>query len=63
MLAFFFLLPTCFASLQVLCHGLYGFDSVGISLLPRYQYAYWRAVLEILKEHLEAEVIVTAVPA
>jgi triacylglycerol lipase len=47
----------------VLCHGLFGFDTFGIGLLPQYQIHYWHAVLDILKKRIGAEVLVTAVPA
>jgi triacylglycerol lipase len=48
---------------QVLCHGLFGFDTLGIGLLPSYQIHYWHAVLDILKKRIGADVIVTAVPS
>lgn len=48
--------------LQVLAHGLFGFDTFGLPYLPRFQYAYWHDVLKILKDVIGAEVIVTNVP-
>ncbi|KAG8955835.1 hypothetical protein FRC04_006281 [Tulasnella sp. 424] len=44
----------------VLCHGLYGFDVIGPASFQR---QYWSEVLEILRDKIKADVIVTSVPA
>ncbi|KAG8918492.1 hypothetical protein FRC00_012431, partial [Tulasnella sp. 408] len=44
----------------VLCHGLYGFDVIGPASFQR---QYWSEVLEILRDRIKADVIVTSVPA
>ncbi|TRM62145.1 Alpha/Beta hydrolase protein [Schizophyllum amplum] len=46
----------------VLCHGLYGFDTRGPNAFPSMRMHYWANVLQILREKLGAEVVVTAVP-
>ncbi|KAJ3771310.1 alpha beta-hydrolase [Lentinula raphanica] len=46
----------------VLCHGLYGFDTRGPSSFPSLQIRYWSNVLNVLRDKMKAEVIVTAVP-
>ncbi|KAH7872298.1 alpha beta-hydrolase [Lentinula edodes] len=46
----------------VLCHGLYGFDTRGPSSFPSLQFHYWSNVLNILRDKIKADVIVTAVP-
>ncbi|KIP03084.1 hypothetical protein PHLGIDRAFT_95195, partial [Phlebiopsis gigantea 11061_1 CR5-6] len=46
-----------------LCHGLYGFDVRGPEFLPMLRHHYWSNVLNILREKIGAEVIVTSVPA
>ncbi|KAF9068575.1 hypothetical protein BDP27DRAFT_1326951 [Rhodocollybia butyracea] len=46
----------------VLCHGLYGFDTRGPSSFPGLQVHYWSNVLNVLRDKMKAEVIVTAVP-
>ncbi|KIK69941.1 hypothetical protein GYMLUDRAFT_34343 [Collybiopsis luxurians FD-317 M1] len=46
----------------VLCHGLYGFDTRGPSSFPSLQVHYWSNVLNVLRDKIKAEVIVTAVP-
>ncbi|TFK48770.1 alpha/beta-hydrolase [Heliocybe sulcata] len=46
-----------------LCHGLYGFDVRGPSSFPSLQMHYWSNVLQILKNKVGAEVIVTSVPS
>ncbi|KAG9019912.1 hypothetical protein FRB90_000043 [Tulasnella sp. 427] len=43
----------------VLCHGLYGFDVMGPASFQRH---YWSEVLEILRDKIKADVIVTGVP-
>ncbi|EKM49783.1 uncharacterized protein PHACADRAFT_265467 [Phanerochaete carnosa HHB-10118-sp] len=46
-----------------LCHGLYGFDVRGPSSFPILRQEYWSNVLNVLRQRIGAEVIVTAVPA
>ncbi|GBE85094.1 Alpha/Beta hydrolase protein [Sparassis latifolia] len=46
-----------------LCHGLYGFDVRGPSAFPILQMHYWTNVLNILRQKVGAEVIVTSVPS
>ncbi|KAG5636088.1 hypothetical protein H0H81_009136 [Sphagnurus paluster] len=46
----------------VLCHGLYGFDSRGPLKFPSMRMHYWSNVLNILRDTVGAEVIVTSVP-
>ncbi|KAG6887327.1 hypothetical protein C0995_016146 [Termitomyces sp. Mi166 len=46
----------------VLCHGLYGFDSRGPLKFPSMRMHYWSNVLNVLRDTLKAEVIVTSVP-
>ncbi|KAH9950676.1 alpha/beta-hydrolase [Amylocystis lapponica] len=46
-----------------LCHGLYGFDVRGPSAFPLLQTHYWSNVLNILRQKVGAEVIVTSVPS
>ncbi|KAF5380755.1 hypothetical protein D9757_007161 [Collybiopsis confluens] len=46
----------------VLCHGLYGFDTRGPSSFPSLQIHYWANALNVLRDKMKAEVIVTAVP-
>ncbi|KAG8893210.1 hypothetical protein FRC01_013724, partial [Tulasnella sp. 417] len=43
----------------VLCHGLYGFDVMGPASFQR---QYWSEVLEVLRNKIKADVIVTSVP-
>ncbi|RDB19050.1 Lipase 2 [Hypsizygus marmoreus] len=46
----------------VLCHGLYGFNSRGPQKFPSMRMHYWSNVLNILRNTVRAEVIVTSVP-
>ncbi|KAK7042343.1 ubiquitin-related modifier 1 [Favolaschia claudopus] len=46
----------------VLSHGLYGFDTRGPTSFPSMRMHYWSNVLNILRKHLRAEVIITSVP-
>lgn len=46
----------------VLCHGLYGFDSRGPLKFPSMRMHYWSNVLNILRNTVRAEVMVTSVP-
>ncbi|KAJ7507303.1 Alpha/Beta hydrolase protein [Mycena galericulata] len=46
----------------VLSHGLYGFDSRGPSSFPSMRMHYWSNVLNILRDKVGAEVIITSVP-
>ncbi|KAF8895207.1 Alpha/Beta hydrolase protein [Infundibulicybe gibba] len=46
----------------VLCHGLYGFDSRGPASFPSMRMHYWTNVLNVLRDKIGAEVIVTSVP-
>ncbi|KAF7422796.1 hypothetical protein PC9H_010955 [Pleurotus ostreatus] len=46
----------------VLCHGLYGFDVRGPSSFPSLRVHYWSNVLNILRDKVGADVIVTSVP-
>ncbi|KAJ7031615.1 Alpha/Beta hydrolase protein [Mycena alexandri] len=46
----------------VLSHGLYGFDSRGPSSFPSMRMHYWSNVLNILRDKIGAEVIITSVP-
>ncbi|KAJ7757049.1 Alpha/Beta hydrolase protein [Mycena metata] len=46
----------------VLSHGLYGFDSRGPSSFPSMRMHYWSNVLNILRDKIGAEVIITGVP-
>ncbi|KAJ6610459.1 Alpha/Beta hydrolase protein [Mycena sp. CBHHK59/15] len=46
----------------VLSHGLYGFDSRGPISFPSMRMHYWSNVLNILRDKVGAEVIVTSVP-
>ncbi|KAG6853811.1 hypothetical protein C0991_001057 [Blastosporella zonata] len=46
----------------VLCHGLYGFDSRGPLKFPSMRMHYWSNVLNVLRNTVGAEVIVTSVP-
>ncbi|KAF8073499.1 Alpha/Beta hydrolase protein [Lyophyllum atratum] len=46
----------------VLCHGLYGFDSRGPLKFPSMRMHYWSNVLNVLRDTVRAEVIVTSVP-
>ncbi|GJE92665.1 hypothetical protein PsYK624_088200 [Phanerochaete sordida] len=46
-----------------LCHGLYGFDVRRPIAFPLLRQEYWMNVLNILRQKVGAEVIVTAVPA
>ncbi|KAJ7177960.1 Alpha/Beta hydrolase protein [Mycena filopes] len=46
----------------VLTHGLYGFDSRGPSSFPSMRMHYWSNVLNILRDKVGAEVIITSVP-
>ena len=44
-------------------HGLYGFDTMGLPILPRFQMQYWYAVLRILRDKIGTDVFVTSVPS
>ncbi|KAJ6481729.1 Alpha/Beta hydrolase protein [Mycena sanguinolenta] len=46
----------------VLSHGLYGFDSRGPTSFPSLRMHYWMNVLNILRNKVQAEVIITSVP-
>ncbi|KAF7341981.1 Ubiquitin-related modifier 1 [Mycena venus] len=46
----------------VLSHGLYGFDTRGPSTFPSMRMHYWSNVLNILRNKVRAEVIITSVP-
>ncbi|KAF8208344.1 Alpha/Beta hydrolase protein [Mycena galopus ATCC 62051] len=46
----------------VLTHGLYGFDTRGPSSFPSMRMHYWSNVLNILRDKVRAEVIITSVP-
>ncbi|CCL99459.1 uncharacterized protein FIBRA_01477 [Fibroporia radiculosa] len=46
-----------------LCHGLYGFDVRGPAAFPILQQHYWSNVLNILRQKVGAEVLVTSVPS
>ncbi|KAJ7093983.1 hypothetical protein B0H15DRAFT_831481 [Mycena belliarum] len=46
----------------VLSHGLYGFDSRGPISFPSMRMHYWSNVLNILRDIVRAEVIITSVP-
>ncbi|KAJ7099704.1 Alpha/Beta hydrolase protein [Mycena epipterygia] len=46
----------------VLSHGLYGFDSRGPSSFPSMRMHYWSNVLNVLRDKVGAEVIITSVP-
>ncbi|KAJ7777872.1 Alpha/Beta hydrolase protein [Mycena maculata] len=46
----------------VLSHGLYGFESRGPSSFPSMRMHYWSNVLNILRDKVGAEVIITSVP-
>ncbi|KAF4576964.1 hypothetical protein EYR36_004948 [Pleurotus pulmonarius] len=46
----------------VLCHGLYGFDVRGPSSFPSLRVHYWSNVLNVLRDKVGADVIVTSVP-
>ncbi|KAJ3559374.1 hypothetical protein NP233_g11279 [Leucocoprinus birnbaumii] len=60
--------PTLFEPLRkprfpiVLCHGLYGFDTRGPASFPSLRVHYWSNILNILRDKVGAEVIVTSVP-
>jgi hypothetical protein len=47
----------------VLCHGLYGFDVRGPTSFPSLQLHYWSSVLDVLRDKVGAEVIITGVSA
>ncbi|KAG8813425.1 hypothetical protein FRC17_001583 [Serendipita sp. 399] len=61
--------PALFESIRaprnpiVLAHGLYGYDVLGFSALPRVQMHYWNDVLRILRNKVGAKVIVTRAPS
>lgn len=44
-----------------LCHGLYGFDVRGPSVFPSLQYNYWSSVMDVLRDKVDAQVIVCGV--
>lgn len=46
----------------VLCHGLYGFDSWGLDILPALRIHYWADVLTVLKGVVGIDPIITGVP-
>ncbi|EOQ99319.1 hypothetical protein E3P92_03870 [Wallemia ichthyophaga] len=46
----------------VLCHGLYGFDVWTPPGIPKLQLHYWADLMDILRNKIGAEVIVTGVP-
>ena len=46
----------------VLCHGLYGFDSWGLEILPSLRIHYWADVLTVLKGVVGIDPIITGVP-
>ncbi|TIA92326.1 hypothetical protein E3P99_00622 [Wallemia hederae] len=46
----------------VLCHGLYGFDVWTPPGIPKLQLHYWADLMDILRNKIGAEVVVTGVP-
>ena len=46
----------------VLCHGLYGFDSWGLEILPSLRIHYWADVLTVMKGVVGIDPIITGVP-
>ena len=46
----------------VLCHGLYGFDTWGLEMLPALRIHYWADVLAVLKGVVGIDPIITGVP-
>lgn len=46
----------------VLCHGLYGFDTWGLEMLPALRIHYWADVLAVLKGVIGIDPIITGVP-